>query len=55
MKIYNSELYVYCTDCVHFRIQHDTPDCEYEDRCDISDCEDSKMIKYRPFYEKKGE
>ena len=48
--------YVYCTDCVYFRLDDEfTPYCLFEDECDIEDCEDSRHITERPKYKWKGE
>jgi hypothetical protein len=50
--------YVYCTNCIHFRIEdkyekddEGIPCCNFEDKCDITDCEDSKRRMDRPCYE----
>lgn len=46
--------YVYCTNCKNFKIEKDdTPNCQYYDKCDIWDCEDSKSREERPFYEER--
>ncbi len=48
--------YVYCTQCKHFNIDEDlTPNCIYEDECDILDCEDGQPFKERPKYERAGD
>lgn len=45
--------YVYCTECYYFRLcDEHKPYCIYENKCDINDPEDSKQLKYRPYYEK---
>lgn len=47
------EVYVYCTECAHFRLHdEDMPYCEYEDVCEIRNCEDSMELSYRPYYKK---
>jgi hypothetical protein len=49
--------HVYCTDCIHFKIEGKhidgigIPTCDYEDECDITDCEDSRPFRERPYYE----
>ena len=44
--------YVYCTNCRHFRLDDEyIPYCPFEDKCDINDCEDSKTLEDRPYYE----
>ena len=52
--------HVYCSRCAHFEVIEDIdeddemyilrPQCQYMDKCDIWDCEDSKPFKDRPFY-----
>lgn len=49
--------YVYCTNCIHFRIEdkyikddNGIPTCEHEDDCDITNYEDSKRRIDRPYY-----
>ena len=43
---------VYCTNCVHFKLSdEEIPYCINEDKCDITNCEDSAPIEDRPFYE----
>lgn len=42
--------YVYCTECMYFKVNDDTPHCKYEDECDIWDCEDSRRYAERPHY-----
>ena len=42
---------VYCTNCVHFKLSdEEIPYCINEDKCDITNCEDSAPIEDRPFY-----
>lgn len=54
-KFLEENLCVYCTNCIHFRLDdEDLPYCMHEDKCNINDCEDSKPIKERPFYEEKN-
>ena len=44
---------VYCTNCVSFRLCDDElPYCMYENKCMITDCEDSRPFIERPYYEK---
>ena len=44
--------YVYCTECKYFRLDDEyTPYCPFEDKCDINDCEDSRQLEERPYYE----
>ena len=47
----NQNDYVYCTNCEHFRLTVDYPHCTFENRCNIYDPEDSKILSERPFYE----
>ena len=48
----NLDEYVYCTNCRYFRLcDEGLPYCMYENKCDINDCEDSKSLKERPYYE----
>ena len=45
---------VYCVDCEHFYIDNrEIPECDFEDTCDIFDCDDSKSFKDRPMYKNK--
>lgn len=49
--IEDTDEYVYCTECIHFKVQGEgTPYCENKDLCDLENCEDSMAIKYRPYY-----
>lgn len=51
-KFNENEKYVYCTHCKYFRVDdEEKPYCPFEDKCDIWDCEDSKDINLRPYYE----
>lgn len=48
----NLNEHVYCTNCIYFRLDwKESPYCCYEAICDITDCEDSKPLKYRPYYD----
>lgn len=48
---YKTELHVYCTNCIHLHMSdEDVPYCPFEDKCDITDFEDSKDIEKRPCY-----
>ncbi len=44
------EIHVYCTDCEHFRCEDEHPYCEFEDKCEIRNCEDSMLFQDRPYY-----
>lgn len=45
--------YVYCTECVHFKLKDGScPYCKYEDICNINNCEDSMSFEDRPYYKK---
>lgn len=47
----NPDTYVYCTNCIDFRLDNEgLPYCQYENKCDIYDCNDSKPFKLRPYY-----
>lgn len=46
---------VYCTNCKYFKIKKMDiddymPSCKYGDKCNLTDCEDSKDLSERPFY-----
>ena len=45
------DTYVYCINCQHFKLTVDYPHCIFEDKCNIHDPEDSKLLSERPFYE----
>ena len=46
-------LYVYCTDCIHFRLDDESrPYCWHCNECDIEDYNYRKPIEQRPFYER---
>ena len=48
----NLDEYVYYTNCRYFRLcDENLPYCMYENKCNINDCEDSKPLKERPYYE----
>jgi len=50
----NENTYVYCTNCIYFRLDDEgIPYCPFEDKCNINDCEDSKLFKERPKYIKR--
>lgn len=56
----NENKHVYCTRCKHFRVIEKGkddfyPDCDYKDKCDIWDCEDSTPFKNRPCYEERDD
>lgn len=45
---------VYCTNCFNFRLcDEGIPYCCYENKCDNTDCEDSKSIGDRPMYDRR--
>ena len=58
-KLLSPDTYVYCTDCLYFRLDDEgLPYCYNENKCDINDFEDSKPFKNRPCYiefNKKGD
>ena len=55
--------YVYCTDCAFLKIEHSqnvgeketeddfVPSCIHSHECDMTNCEDSKPLSERPFYQ----
>lgn len=50
----NENEYVYCTNCINFRLDDEgIPYCYYENECNINNCEDSMQLKHRPHYEEK--
>jgi len=50
----NENEHVYCVDCKHFRTDDEYKSyCPYEPECDIWNCEDSKPLRKRPYYEEK--
>jgi hypothetical protein len=50
----NSSKGVYCTQCKHFKVSENNDDyfpyCKYQTKCDIFDCEDSRTLRERPYY-----
>lgn len=49
--VLSEDTQVYCTMCSHFWIdESETPQCEYCQECDLSDCEDSRPYRERPKY-----
>ena len=48
----NKNEYVYCTNCRYFKLcDEGLPYCIHENKCNINDCEDSKTLKERLYYE----
>ena len=49
------DTHVYCTHCKHFRFCDEFPYCQFGDKCDNWNFEESKPYQERPKYEPKEE